>query len=105
MPTETELAEARQQILDSIMDDLAVLRQEAMALPQQSQIDSVIEAIDCWVPVLRECNDYAEMLENCGRAVADVTHQLAAEKYGWEAAEAVFDEEDRKLSSLIRRID
>src|SRR3954447_7290494 len=98
MPTEIEVAQARQEIVNSVMDELAVLRQEAMALPEQSQIDSVIEAIDCLVPVLRECNDYAELLENCGRAVADVTHQLAAEKYGWESpeSEAVFDEEDRK---------
>jgi hypothetical protein len=49
-----------------VIDDLAVLRQEAMALPEQSQIASVIEAIDFWVPVLKEYTDYAELLEGCG---------------------------------------
>src|SRR5438874_8135927 len=89
------------------MEELSALGQQALELPEQSQIESVIEAVEFWVPVLKEHTDYAQLLENCGRAIADVTHELAAEKYGWESpeAEAVFDEEERKLTELLRWID
>ena len=89
------------------MDELSSLRQEALGLADQSQIDSVIESIDFWEPALKKFIDYGQLLEWCGRAIADVTHEIAAEKYGWESAEAdaVFDGEDRKLSELLRWID
>jgi len=103
MPTETELAEARQEILNSVTEELSVLRQEALGLTEQSQIDAVIEVIDFWVPVLKEYTDYAQLLEGCSRAIGDVNHVLAAEKYGWESpeADAVFDEQERELNELL----
>ena len=67
MPTETELAEARQEILNSVTEELSVLRQEALGLTEQSQIDAVIEVIDFWVSVLKKYTDYAQLLEGCGR--------------------------------------
>jgi hypothetical protein len=107
MPTKTEIEKAREELLQAVMDELAELRQQALELPEQSQIDAIDEAIEFWTPVLREYTDYAQLVEGCGRAIADVTHELAAEKYGWESpeAEAVFDDEDRKLTDLLRWID
>src|SRR5829696_3321295 len=86
--TETELEQARQETLRITMDELSGLREQAMALPDQSQVESVIESIDFWEPTLKEIIDYGQLLEWCGRAIADVTHEIAAEKCGWESAEA-----------------
>jgi hypothetical protein len=102
-----EIQSIREEILQDAMEELSELRQRALSLPEQCQIDSVIEVIDYYEPILAGYTDLGEMIEWCGRAIADITHELAAEQYGWDSpeAEAIFDEEDKKLTQLLRWID
>jgi hypothetical protein len=96
----------REAILQAAMEELSALRQETMPLPDQSQTASVIEAIDFYERILGGYTNLAVLLEQCGRAIADVTHEVAAAKFGWESpeAEAIFEEQDRELTKLIRWI-
>jgi hypothetical protein len=95
-----------EEILEETLRELSVLRQAVLAMPEQPHIDFAIEAIDFYERELPKMTDLPLMLEFCGRAIADVRHEVAALQHGEGSteAEAVYDQEDRELSKLIRTI-
>ena|ERR1700682_975588 len=103
----TELDQAREEMLQVAMDELSKLRQEALALPDQSEIESVFEIIDFYESMLVKMTDYVQLIEWTGRSIADVSHELAGIQFGWDSPEAekVFDEQDRELTKHLRWID
>ena len=44
-----------------------------------------------------------QMVEWCGRAMADVLHEIAAAEFGWDSPEeeAVYQEQERSLKNLL----
>lgn len=101
-PNKKETDMNRQEILSLFMDELASLREEAMSISQQFQIEPVLEAIDFHENELGSITDFRTLFECGGRAVVDVTHEIAVARYGFDSpeADAVFDEEERKLKIL-----
>jgi hypothetical protein len=72
----------------------------------QAQTAGAIEAIDFYQTELPTLTNIFDLIEWRGRALADIRHEIAAAEYGFESpeAEAVFDEQDRELTKLIRWI-
>jgi hypothetical protein len=101
MPTDFD--QVREDILQIAMAELSRLRQETFALPERSQIDAVIEAIDFYETEIPKFKDIGQLIEWSGRAIADVTHEVAAAQYGWESpqADAIFDHQERELNKLL----
>src|SRR4051812_10258286 len=99
----TDLAQVQRQILQSVMEELGALREQALALSDQSQIDSVIETIDFWKTILKRCRGIPQLIAWSCKARGDITYELTVEKYGWDSPEtdAVFEEEKRNLSELM----
>jgi hypothetical protein len=96
----------RESVLGQTMDELGTLRQAVLALPDQSQVRSAMEAIAFYERELPGITNLFELHEFCARAIADIHHEVAAAEYGFESpeAEAVFDERDRELSECLRTI-
>ena len=96
----------RESMYQSTIDELdSQLRQVAGILADE-QIASVKEVVNFYRETLLNFTDNYVFAEFCGRAVADVTHEVAAVRYGCESPEAnaVFDEQDRHLTSWLRRL-
>src|ERR1700694_3325650 len=95
----TDLDQARKEVLQETMEELAVLRQETLALPDQSQVDGAIDAIDFYETELHTFTNIFQLIEWCGRALSDVHHEVAAAKFGFESPEAnaVYEEQEREL--------
>ena len=93
----------RDEVLKDTLDELSVLRQKILALPDQSQTSSALEAIDFYETELPTSTNIFNLLEWCGRAIADVTHEVAAAEFGWESpgANIVFEEQERGLNELL----
>lgn len=98
-------ASNREVLLDTLRK-LTSLRREAEAIPEQPDIASVIEAVESYRTALLGTRNRLPTKEWCGRAIADVTHEVAAARYGWESAEAdaVFDDQDKQLTQLLRAL-
>jgi hypothetical protein len=96
----------REEILQAAMEELSGLRQQTVALPDQSDIVGAMEAIDFYETELPTLTNIFDLIEWRGRALADIRHEIAAAEYGFESpeAEAVFDEQDRELTKLLRWI-
>ncbi len=84
------------------MDELSIFRQAILALPNQSLVEAAIEAIELYERELPGFTDPFDLLEMCARAIADIHHEVAIVKYGFESpeAEAVFDEGERIIGML-----
>lgn len=93
----------RDEILKDILEALSELRETAMSLPDDANVAAVIDAIEFWENVLPTVRSAYEMVEWSGRALADVTHEIAAAEFGWGSPEeeATFDEQERNLNNLL----
>ena len=96
----------RESILEQTMDELDTLRKAVLALPDQSQVQLAIEAIAFYERELPTFTSLFELREQCVRAIGDIHHEVAAAEYGFESpeAEAVWDEQYRKVSERLRAI-
>jgi hypothetical protein len=94
---------SRKKVLFDTLSQLASLRQQAEAVPNQPNIDGVIEAIKFYQTELPRTRNRLQTLEWCGRAIADLRHEVAAVRYGWESdeADAVFEAGERELNELL----
>lgn len=91
------------EILKETMGELSALRQKAVALPDQSLAEAAIEAIDFYERALPTYTIPVQLIEWCGRALADVRHEVAAAEYGYESPEAdmVFEVGEREFNELL----
>jgi len=96
----------RESMYRSTIDELESQLRQVAGILADEQIASVKEVVDFYRETLLDFADNYLFAEFCGRAVADVTHEVAAVRYGWESPEAnaVFDEQDRHLTSWLRRL-
>jgi hypothetical protein len=87
-------------------DELESQLREASDLNQRQRA-SVQEVIDFYRDTILGLDDPFRVAEFCGRAIADVTHEIAAAKHGYDSpeADAVFDEQDRHLTCWLRQLD
>ena len=96
----------REEILRDTMEELATLRKKTLALPDQSMVEAAIETIDFYEAELPSFINPFQLIEWCGRALADVHHEVAAAEFGWESpeADAVYDEQESHLKDLFLRL-
>jgi hypothetical protein len=101
MPAEAKTTS--DEILKETMDELSTLRQKALALPDQTLAEAAIEAIDFYEEALPTYTIPLQPIEWCGRALADVRHEVAAAEYGYESpqADAVFEAGEREFNELL----
>jgi hypothetical protein len=99
-----EIKSIRTQILDDIMNQLAVLRRTTLSLPNQEYAAAALEALDYYQQALPTFKNPRQFVQECGRALTDIHHDVVSAKYGYDTpeADAEFEAGQEQLNRLIR---
>ena len=90
------------EILRETFDQLNALRRKTLTLPDQSQIEPVVIAIKYYLEELPSFDHPLLLAEWCGKALADVGHEIVAAEHGYDSpeADAEFDAGELKLKQM-----